>query len=63
MKDRVEKNSIEKDKIAALIEKHRPSTSNTPDEVNLSGIGTGTNSNGTEGPENVHPLLQEGNRA
>ena len=47
--------AMEKDKISALIQKHRPSTLNLPDKVSLPGTGTDTNSNGTEGPKKVHP--------
>ena len=47
MKDKEAKRfALEKTQIEALIEKHRPHTSKTPDEVNTSGTGKNANSNG-----------------
>ena len=37
--------ALEKAKIAALIDKHRSCTPNTPEEVNESGTGTNTDTN------------------
>ena len=45
--------ALEKAKIEALIEKHRPRTPKTPDEVNTSGTGKNTNIDGQEGTEKV----------
>ena len=43
----------EKAKIKALIEKHRPCTLKTPDEVNISGTSKNANTDGQEGTEKV----------
>ena len=45
----------EKAKIEALIEKHRPHTPKTPDEVNILGTGKNANTDGQEGTEKVKP--------
>ena len=45
----------EKAKIEALIEKHRPRTLKTPNEVNISGTGKNANTDGQEGTEKVKP--------
>ena len=42
---------MEKTQIEALIEKHRPCTPKTPDEVNTMGTGKNTNTNGQKGIE------------
>ena len=42
---------MEKAQIEALIEKHRPHTPKTPDEVNTMGMGKNTNINGQKGTE------------
>ena len=42
---------MEKAQIEALIEKHRPHTPKTPDEVNTMGTGKNTNTNGQKGTE------------
>ena len=42
---------MEKAQIEALIEKHRPRTPKTPDEVNTMGTGKNTNTNGQKGTE------------
>ena len=47
--------ALEKAQIEALIEKHRPHTPKTPDEVNTSGTGKNANSDGQEGNEKVKP--------
>ena len=41
--------ALEKAKIAALIDKHRSCTPNTPDKVNTSGTGTNANTNEKQG--------------
>ena len=47
--------AIEKAQIEALIEKHRPRTPKTPDEVNTSGTGKNAKVNGQEGTEKEKP--------
>ena len=49
---------IEKAKIEALIEKNRPSTPKTPDEVNQLGTGKNTKDKGQEGTEKVNPHIK-----
>ena len=52
MKDKEAKRmASEKAKIEALIEKHRPRTPKTPDEVNTMGTGKNANTNGQKGIE------------
>ena len=46
---------MEKAQIEALIEKYRPSTPKTPDEVNTMGMGKNTNTNGQKGIEKEKP--------
>ena len=46
---------MEEAKIEALLEKHRPHTLKTPDEVNTSGTGKNTNTDGQKGTEKVKP--------
>ena len=56
MKDKEAKRlASEKAQIEALIEKHRPCTPKTPDEVNTSGTGKNANIDGREGTEKVKP--------
>ena len=56
MKDKEAKRfALEKAQIEALIEKHRPHTLKTPDEVNISGTGKNANIDGREGTEKVKP--------
>ena len=56
MKDKEAKRfALEKAQIEALIEKHRPHTPKTPDEVNTLGTGKNTNIDGREGTEKVKP--------
>ena len=43
--------ALEKSQIEALIEKHRPHTPKTPDEVNIMGTGKNTNIDGQKGIE------------
>ena len=47
--------TLEKAKIEALIEKHRPRTPKTPDEVNTSGTGKNAKNNGQEGTKKGKP--------
>ena len=46
---------VEKAQIEALIEKHRPCTPKTPDEVNTMGTGKNANTNGQKGIEKEKP--------
>ena len=46
---------MEKAQIEALIEKHRPHTPKTPDEVNTSGTGKNANTDGRKGSGEVKP--------
>ena len=56
MKDKEAKRfMLEKAKIEALIEKHRPHTPKTPDEVNTSGTGKNAKVDGQEGTEKGKP--------
>ena len=56
-KDRKDKEAkrlaLEKSQIEALIEKHRPCTLKTPDEVDTSGTGKNANNDGREGTKKV----------
>ena len=47
--------ALEKAQIEALIEKYRPRTPKTPDEVNTSGTGKNANTDGQKGIEKVKP--------
>ena len=47
--------TLEKAKIAALIDKHRSRTPNTPDEVNKLGTGNNVDANEKQRPEKVQP--------
>ena len=56
MKDKETKRfALEKVQIEALIEKHRPRTPKTPDEVSTSGTGKNANIDGREGTKKVKP--------
>ena len=56
MKDKEAKRfATEKAQIEALIEKHRPHTPKTPDEVSTLGTGKNTNVDGQEGTEKGKP--------
>ena len=56
MKDKEAKRStLEKAKITALIEKHRPHTPKTPDEVDTSGTGKNAKVDGQEGIDKGKP--------
>ena len=57
MKDKEAKRfALEKAQIKTLIEKHRPCTPKTPDEVNTSGTGKNANIDGWEGTKKVKHL-------
>ena len=53
----------EKAKKEALIEKHRPRTPRTPDEVNTSGTGKNANTDGQKGTEKVKPPHKKATKA
>ena len=55
--------ALEKAKIEALIEKHRPRTPKTPDEVNISGTGKNANTDIQEGTEKVKPPHKKATKA
>ena len=64
MKDKEAKRiASEKTKIEALIEKHRPRTLKTPDEVNISGTGKNANTDGQEGTEKIKPPHKKATKA
>ena len=53
----------EKAQIEALIEKHRPHTLKTPDEVNILGTGKNANTDGQRGTEKVKPPHKKATKA
>ena len=53
---------LEKAKIEALIEKHRPCTLKTPDEVNTSGTGKNAKVDGQEGTKKANPHIKRQQR-
>ena len=56
MKDKeAKRHTLEKAKIEALIEKHRPCTPKTPDEVSTSGRGKNAKVDGQEGTKKGKP--------
>ena len=60
MKDKeTTRHTLEKAKIEALIEKHRPRTPKTPDEVSTSGTGKDAKVNGQEGTEKGKPTYKK----
>ena len=60
MKDKeTKRHMLEKAKIEALIEKHRPRTPKTPDKVITSGTGKNAKVNGQEGTEKGKPLYKK----
>ena len=60
MKDKEAKRfTLEKAKIEALTEKHRPCTPKTPDEVNTSGTGKNVKVDGQEGTEKGKPTYKK----
>ena len=54
---------MKKAQIEALIEKHRPHTPKTPDEVNTMGTGKNANTNGQKGIEKEKPLHKKATKA
>ena len=54
--------TLEKAKIEALIEKHRPCTLKTPDEVSTSGTGKNAKVDGQEGTKKVNPHIKRQQR-
>ena len=54
---------MEKAQIEALIEKYRPCTPKTPDEVNTMGTGKNTNTNGQKGIEKDKPPHKKATKA
>ena len=54
---------MEKAQIEALIEKHRPHTPKTPDEVNTMGTGKNTNIDGQKGTERGKPPHKKATKA
>ena len=57
------RHALEKAKILALIDKHRPHTPNTPDEVNIPGTGTNANINDKEGTKMAQPPYKKATKA
>ena len=62
-KERSQRLASEKAKIEALIEKHRPHTPKTPDEVNALGTGKNTNTVGQKETEKVKPPQKKATKA
>ena len=54
---------MEKAQIEALIEKHRPRTPKTPDEMNTMGTGKNANTNGQRGIEKEKPPHKKATKA
>ena len=57
------RHTLEKAKIAALIDKHRSHTPKTPDEVNKLGTGINANTNEKQGTEKVQPQYKKATKA
>ena len=55
--------ALEKAQIEALIEKYRPCTPKTPDEVNTSGTGKNANIDGQKGIEKEKPPHKKATKA
>ena len=55
--------TLEKAKIAALIDKHRSRTPKTPDEVNKLGTGNNADTNEKQGTEKVQPQYKKATKA
>ena len=55
--------TLEKAKIAALIDKHRSHTLSTPDEINIPGTGNNADINDKEGTEMVQPPYKKATKA
>ena len=53
---------MEKAQIEVLIEKYRPRTPKTPDEVNTMGTGKNANTNGKKGIGKEKPPHKKGNK-
>ena len=62
-RQRSQRLASEKAQIEALIEKHRPRTPKTPDEVNTLGTGKNANTDGQEGTEKVKPPHKKATKA
>ena len=54
---------MEKARIEALIEKHRPHTLKTPEKVNTLGTGKNANTDGQKGTEKVKPPHKKATKA
>ena len=57
------RHALEKAKIPALIDKHRPHTPNTPNEVNILGTGINANINDKEGAKKAQPPYKKATKA
>ena len=57
------RHTLEKAKIAALIDKHRSRTPSTPDEINIPGTGNNADINDKEGTEMVQPPYKKATKA
>ena len=55
--------ALEKAKISALIDKHRPRTPNTPNEVNIPGTGINADINDKEGAKKAQPPYKKATKA
>ena len=55
--------TLEKAKIEALIDKHKPHTPSTPDEVNIPGRGNNANINDKEGTKKGKPPYKKATKA
>ena len=55
--------ALEKAKISALIDKHRPHTPNTPDDVNIPGTGIKADINDKEGTKMAQPPYKKATKA
>ena len=55
--------ALEKAKISALIDKHRPCTLSTPDEVDILGTGINANINDKDGTEMAQPPYKKATKA
>ena len=58
-----ERHALEKAKLAALIDKHRPCTRSTPDKVNILGTGINADINDKEETEKVQPPHKKATKA
>ena len=57
------RHALEKAKISALIDKHRPRTPNTPDEVNIPGTSINADINDKEGTKMAQPPYKKATKA